>query len=116
MVKKVSLFLTFLCLLSSCSTIHYATSTKPVAQVSFSENPNNTQEVSFQIEREFVMWGLIPSHQTIYLDKEIKLQGYETLSQIKINDKRTTGDMLYHLFTFGFYNPRTIIISGFTEK
>ncbi len=99
----------------SCSTMHFRVSANPDSEVHFTGNPADTREVSFQINREFLLWGLVPAHQTVYIDKELENIGLRSISKLIIYEKRTTGDVLASIVTLGFYNPRTFIITGFTE-
>jgi hypothetical protein len=115
-MRREFVFLTFLFLFAACSNVHYRFKPKSSYPVKFSGEPSDTQEVTIALKKEFYLWGLLPAQQTVYLDEEVQKLGYPSLSRLIIYEKRTSEDILLSIITFGFYNPRTIMLTGFTEK
>ncbi len=115
-MKKGLIFLILIFFTASCSNVHYRFRQKSTYPVKFTGDPSDTHEVTIAVKKEFLLWGLVPKHDTVYLDQVVEDAGYPSLSKLIIYEKRTTEDILLSIITFGFYVPRTIMITGFTEK
>ncbi|MBL7666113.1 MAG: hypothetical protein JNM93_13340 [Bacteriovoracaceae bacterium] len=112
---KILFSLFFALIVTSCSNVHYRFREKSSYPVKFTGEPREKREVSFELKREFLLWGLSPKQQEVIVDEEVEKAGYSSLSRLIIYERRTTQDIVLSIITFGFYNPRTIVITGFTE-
>jgi len=111
---KILLVCLLLCLFSACSNVRFRSESN--LPITFAGKPREQKEITLTIKKDFLLWGLAPSYQTIYLDKEVEDAGHGSLSKAIIYEKRVSQDVLLSIITLGFYMPKTYIVTGFTEK
>lgn len=107
------LLLSWLLFTFGCTTIHFRS--ENIIPVTFEGNPNHQRPVEITGTRDFYFWGLNPEHHEVYIDRELKKAGIQSLSKAIIYEQKDPQDMLISFLTFGLYLPRSWTIMGFTE-
>lgn len=108
---RLALILLFL---SSCSSIDIVSSSK--IDVSMNEREEYTNEVELEVDKEFFLYGLVPSTHTLYIDEILKDAGVDSVSNLQVKKVRKTKNGLWALFTFGLYVPETYVIKAKTYR
>jgi len=113
-LKYMKLFLlSSLLFFTGCTTIHFRSNN--TIPVTFEGNPKHQKAVEVTGTRDFYFWGLEPEHHEVFIDKELKKAGVNSLSKAIIYEQKDPQDMLISFLTFGLYLPRSWTIMGFTE-
>jgi hypothetical protein len=102
-----------LCLLASCTTIHFRS--KNSIPVTFEGNPKHQKEVSVVGHKHFYFWGVEPDEHEVFIDEEVRLAGYDSMSKVVIYEQKNPQDILISFLTLGFYLPRGFTITGYTS-
>lgn len=97
----------------SCTTIHFRSNN--TIPVTLEGNPKHQKAVEVSGVRDFYFWGLEPEHHEVFIDKELKDAGINSLSKLIIYEQKDPQDMVISFLTFGLYLPRSWTIMGFTE-
>lgn len=98
----------------SCSSVRFYSSAKTPA--SFEKLDVHNKKVTFVIEREFYLFGLIPGQTEIDLSREAIKNGYGPLSNVVISEKMEIKHWLWPIITFGFYIPRDFEVTANTNS
>ncbi len=109
---KLNLILT-LVLLISCSNLNFKSSQK--ISTTFDYKPERTQEVSIKVTKHFYMWGLYPNKHTIDVDKVFLEKGFDSVSDLKINEIKTVDKAVWSVITLGMYYPESYMLVGKTN-
>ncbi len=100
--------------LISCSSIEFKTKGKIPLEMN---RPKYTSKrISFSVEREFYLWGLMPKNHVVYIDEEVMTRGYSDMVDFEIKEDVTKSDFWWNFLTLGLYQKRRFEISGFTTK
>ena len=104
-----------LLLLSSCSSIKIYSS-NPNLELSTDERENYTKEIEYKVDKEFFLFGLIPTTHKLDISKNFKEAGVDSASELKVIRERKAKNMLWALFTFGLYTPESYVIKAKTYR
>lgn len=107
-------FLIILIFNIGCSAIKIHSSSK--VDVSMSEREEYTKEIELEVDKEFFLYGLVPTTHNLNVDKFLKEAGIDSVSELKIIKVRKTRNIAWSLFTLGFYTPETYLIKAKTYK
>ncbi len=99
----------------SCSSIKIH-SESPNLELSMHERENYTKDLEFTVDKEFFLFGTIPTTHELDLTEFFKEAGVDSASELKIIKQRKTKNMLWAFFTFGLYTPETYVIKAKTYK
>lgn len=111
MIKVLFFTLTFLSL--SCANTQIKSSDN--VPLSFKKQENFDNEIDIQITKEFFLWGLIPRVHEIDIDKEILNKGVNSATELVVEHKNRTSDVVWSLLTFGVYYPQTFHLKAKTS-
>lgn len=96
----------------SCSTTRiFSNSSIPVV---FEKVADHTQDISIEVERDFYLWGLIPSTHEIGVDKEFSEKGIDSVANFSIKERFEKTNFVWAIATFGFYMPKSYVLTGKT--
>jgi hypothetical protein len=105
-------FLLILIFNIGCSAIKIHSTSK--VDVSMSEREEYTKEIEFEVDKEFFLYGLVPTTHSLNVDKFLKDAGVDSISELKVIRMRKAKNIAWSLFTLGFYTPETYLIKGKT--
>lgn len=110
--KTFSLLCLFLVI--GCSSVSFVSyDTVPVI---FEKKEKHTRDISIKVTKEFYLWGLFPDTREIRIDKEFGDAGFDSVAEVKIEERSDGENIFWSLFTLGFYTPKTYVLSGKIEK
>jgi hypothetical protein len=102
-VKKC-LFILFLGLISSCTTVHYRSSGK--MEVTLAARDKHDHRAEAIGHKEFYLWGRIPDKDhTVFIDKELWNQGLVSAASLNITEYQNFTDMIVSWLSLGMYIP-----------
>ncbi|MBC74638.1 MAG: hypothetical protein CME64_01340 [Halobacteriovoraceae bacterium] len=101
----------FLMLISfGCSTAKIqSTSSIPVT---FESKTDHTRDISVEVQRDYYLWGLLPSTHNIALDKEFERVGAKSVAEVSIEEVTRKTNIVWSVLTFGFYTPNSYVLRG----
>jgi len=100
--------------LSSCSTIVFQSD--QTIPVHVTGKASHKHKVVINGEREFYLWGMVPSEQVITIDTELADIGFLSAANVKVKESITAMQWLKTIVSFGLYSPVSYEISGFGIK
>lgn len=97
-----------------CSTVRFASDdTIPVI---FESKEDHTRDISFQVSKDFYLWGLVPGARELLLDKEFGKRGFDSVADVEVREERSGRDLAWTFFSFGFYSPKSFLLKGKAKK
>lgn len=96
----------------SCSRIDYR---NKIAGKSFiSPKKNHARKVIVEGEKDFYLWGNLPSNYTVYVDREMRdVIGTGQMANIKITEYMSPYNFFISCITFGMYTPQNYRIEAY---
>ena len=93
-----------------CSTAKIqSTSSIPV---SFESKTDHTRDISVEVQRDYYLWGLLPSTHEIAVDKEFEKTGAKSVSNVSDEKVTKKSNIVWGIVTFGFYMPSSYVLKG----
>lgn len=80
------------------------------------ERSNYTKEIELEVNKEYFLYGLIPTTHSLDVDEILKDAGIDSVSDLKVIRARRTKNIVWSLVTLGFYMPETYILKARTYK
>jgi len=97
-----------------CSSIKVHSSHK--VDVSMNEREEYTKEIELEVDKEFFLYGLIPTTHTLDVDEILKDAGVDSVSDLKVVRVRRGKNITWSLISLGFYTPETYVLKAKTYK
>lgn len=94
----------------SCSTVHFKS--KNQGEVTFDYRLNRDKEVTLEVEKKFYMWGLYPKKHEVLLDQVFSEKGFDSVSDLRIEEVETLTKALWMVGSLGMYYPQTFRLIG----
>lgn len=101
---KLSFFLS-LTILMSCSSIKFSSLNN--IPTTFDYTDDKKSEVSIVVSKPFYAWGMIPNKHIVNVDKVFVNKGFNTVSDLRIEEVEINTKALWMVFTLGMYYPQT---------
>lgn len=97
-------------LLTSCSSVHFKSNNQ--ASVSFDYRLDRDQEITLEIQKKFYLWGMYPKKHEIVLDELFQTNGYDSVSDLRVEEIETMSKALWMIGTLGMYYPQSFRLVG----
>jgi hypothetical protein len=101
----------FTWLLTSCSTIQYAS--QGDIPVHLSGAQDHQKKFFIPGKAEFYFWGRYPKKSVVMVDQLAKENGLTEISRLQIYEYVTIQDFFAGFLSLGLYVPRSFILSGY---
>ena len=89
----------------SCAHIHYKSEGR--IPVTVARAPQHDSVFETQGSVGFYLFGNLPRHQTVAIDKMAQEAGFSEISKIVITETTEWDDVLWTFLSLGLYTPRT---------
>jgi hypothetical protein len=111
-VKKLLLVFSAL-MFVSCAKLHIVSS-KDQQKITFREKDGEEKPVKLVVEKNFYLWGLLPTKHELDIGAELDERAIRSLSGLKVSEIETDYNGFLSFISFGMFIPRTYAIEGFT--
>ena len=95
---------------ASCSSLKFTSEGK--IPLYFKTNAKYQDRVIIQGFKDYFLWGLYPSEQTVYIDKEARKRRYQALSGITLEKYQRPWQVGMSILTLGLYTPISFKITA----